>query len=128
MKVLLRLSKYAWRHPWHLVGAYLTMTLATVSAMAVPPLLGIAIDQALESGLRSRLLLLALGVIGISVLRALFSYGQNYLAEALSHIVAYELRNDIFEKLQGLTCGEVVGVYCQGFFELFPSLIVGLLF
>ena len=83
----------------------MTMTLATLSAMAVPPLLGTAVDQALESGLRSRLLLLALAVIGVSVLRAVFSYGQNYLAEALSHIVAYELRNDIFEKLQGLSFG-----------------------
>lgn len=105
MKVLLRLSKYAWRHPWYLVGAYVTMTLATLSAMAVPPLLGIAVDQALASGLRSQLFLLALAVIGVSVLRALFSYGQNYLAEALSHIVAYELRNDIFEKLQSLSFG-----------------------
>ena len=103
MKVLHRLSKYAWRHPWYLGGAYLTMTLATLSAMVVPPLLGTAIDRALESGLRSQLLWLALGVIGISVLRALFSYGQNYLAEGLSHIVAYDLRNDIFEKLQGLS-------------------------
>jgi ATP-binding cassette subfamily B protein len=81
------------------------MTLATLSAMAVPPLLGIAVDQALASGLRSQLFLLALAVIGVSVLRALFSYGQNYLAEALSHIVAYELRNDIFEKLQSLSFG-----------------------
>ena len=105
MKVLLRLSKYAWRHPWYLVGAYVTMTLATLSAMAVPPLLGIAVDQALASGLRSQLFLLALAVIGVSVLRALFYYGQNYLAEALSHIVAYELRNDIFEKLQSLSFG-----------------------
>jgi len=105
LKILLRLSRYAWRHPSYLVGAYLTMTLATLSAMAVPPLLGTAVDRALESGLRSQLLLIALGVIGISVLRALFSYGQNYLAEALSHIVAYELRNDIFEKLQGLSFG-----------------------
>ena len=105
MRVLLRLSKYAWRHPWYLVGAYVTMTLATLSAMAVPPLLGTAVDQALESGLRSQLFLLALAVIGVSVLRALFSYGQNYLAEALSHIVAYELRNDIFEKLQSLSFG-----------------------
>ena len=83
----------------------MTMAFATVSAMAVPPLLGTAVDQALASGLRSRLLLLALGVIGVSALRALFSYGQNYLAEALSHIVAYELRNDIFEKFQGLSFG-----------------------
>ena len=83
----------------------MTMTLATLSAMAVPPLLGTAVDQALESGLRSQLFLLALAVIGASVLRALFSYGQNYLAEALSHIVAYELRNDIFEKLQSLSFG-----------------------
>ena len=105
MKVLFRLSKYAWRHPRHLAGAYVTMTGATLAAVVVPRLLGTAIDQALESGLRSQLLLLALGVTAVSVLRGLFSYGQNYLAEALSHTVANELRNDFFEKLQSLSFG-----------------------
>ncbi len=105
MKVLIRLSRYAWRHPWYLWGAYVAMSAATLSALVIPPLLGTAIDSALESGLQRQLLLLALVVIGVSVFRAAFSYGQSYLSEALAHIVSYELRNDIFEKLQQLSFG-----------------------
>ena len=105
MRVLLRLSRYAWRHPWYLAGAYVAMSIATLAALVVPPLLGTAVDRALESGLRSQLLLLALVVIGVSAVRAVFSYGQSYLSEALAHIVSYELRNDIFEKLQHLGFG-----------------------
>ena len=105
MRILLRLALYATRHPRHLIGAYVSMAVATLSALVIPRLLGTAIDQALESGLRSELLVLALLIVGISVVRGIFSYGENYLAEALSQRAAYDLRNDIFRKLQGLSFG-----------------------
>ena len=78
---------------------------ATFAAMVVPWLLGTAIDSALASGVRSQLLLLAGGIIAVSLLRGLFGYGQNYLAEAVSQRAAYDLRNDFFEKLQSLSFG-----------------------
>ena len=81
------------------------MSGATLSAMVVPYLLGNAIDQALRSGLRSQLLLLAGGIILVSLFRALFGYGQNYLAEAVSQRTAFDIRNDFFRKLQGLSFG-----------------------
>ena len=105
MRILLRLAFYATRHPRHLIGAYVSMAVATLSALVIPRLLGTAIDQALESGLRSELLVLALLIVGVSVVRGTFSYGENYLAEALSQRAAYDLRNDIFRKLQGLSFG-----------------------
>ena len=56
MRVVLRLTKYAFRHKWYLVGAYATMVASTLSAMVIPRILGDAIDEALASGLQSRLL------------------------------------------------------------------------
>ena len=105
MKVLLRLTKYAWGHKWLLIGAYLAMTLATVSAMVIPRLLGTAIDEALETGLRSKLLVLAGIILLVSSLKGVFSYGQRYWSEALSQQTAFDLRNDFFKKLQGLSFG-----------------------
>ena len=40
MKVLLRLTGYAWAHRVHLGGAYLTMSASTVSMMFMPYFLG----------------------------------------------------------------------------------------
>ena len=105
MKILLRLSKYGFRHKRQLAGAYVTMLGATAAAMVVPRLLGTAIDSALTSGLQSQFLLLAGGIIAVSLLRGLFGYGQNYLAEEVSQRAAYDLRNDFFEKLQSLSFG-----------------------
>ena len=105
MRVLIRLLGYGWRQKWYLVGAYVTMSGATLSSMAVPLLLGSAIDGALESGVQRQLLLLALAILAVSALRGIFGYGQSYLAEAVSQRAAYELRKDIFRKLQALSFG-----------------------
>ena len=105
MRTLIRLTGYAWRYKWHMAGAYVTMSAATVAAMFIPFLLGNAIDQALASGLRSRLLLLAGGILLVSLLRGAFAYGQTYLAESVSQRAAYDLRDDFFRKLQSLSFG-----------------------
>ena len=105
MKVLLRLTGYAWAHRVHLGGAYLTMSASTVSMMFVPYFLGTAIDEVLANGSSGRLLLLAGGIMLVSVLRGLFSYGQTYLAEMVSQKAAFDIRQDIFRKLQSLSFG-----------------------
>ena len=105
MKILLRLTGYGWRQKWYLAGAIVTMSAATLSMMAIPALLGGAINTALESGLRSELLLLGGAILLVSALRGGFSYGQTYLGEAVSQRAAYDLRNDIFRKLQSLSFG-----------------------
>ena len=103
MGIFIRLTGYGWRHQWYLLGAFVTMSLSTVSIMAIPVLLGSAIDEAVSSGLRSQLLRLAGLILLVSLLRALLSYGQGYLAEAVSQKAAYDLRNDFFRKLQSLS-------------------------
>jgi len=49
------------------------MIVATASALIVPYLLGTAIDEALQSGLKSNLLILAVVILVISILRGMFS-------------------------------------------------------
>ncbi len=103
MRVALRLTKYAFRHKWHLIGAYLAMLASTLAAMVIPRMLGSAIDEALASGLQSRLLALAAVILLFSALRGVFSYAQRYLSESLSQKSAYDLRNDFFRKLQSMS-------------------------
>ena len=105
MRVVFRLTKYAFRHKWYLIGAYAAMIASTLSAMVIPRMLGDAIDEALASGLQSRLLLLAGVIVLFSLLRGVFSYGQRYLSESLSQRSAYDLREDFFRKLQSMSFG-----------------------
>ena len=81
------------------------MIATTVSSMAVPYMLGTAIDEAIGNGTRSTVIFIALGVILVSVLRGGLSFGQSYLAEALSQKATFDLREDFFKKLQSLSFG-----------------------
>ena len=105
MRVVFRLTKYAFRHKRYLVGAYAAMVASTLSAMVIPRILGDAIDEALASGLQSRLLLLAGVIVLFGLLMGVFSFGQRYLSESLSQRSAYDLREDFFRKLQGMSFG-----------------------
>ena len=105
MRVLVRLTRYAFRHRWYLIGAYAAMVASSLSALVIPRMLGEAVDEALVSGLQSRLLQLATVIVLFSLLRGIFSYGQRYLSESLSQRSAYDLREDFFMKLQGMSFG-----------------------
>ena len=105
MRVLLRLTAYAWRQRVYLGGAYLAMAASTVSVMFLPILLGRAIDTALESGQSSSLLLLAGAIMLVSAMRGLFGYAQTYLSESVSQRAAFDIREDFFRKLQSLSFG-----------------------
>ncbi|MBI4233438.1 MAG: ABC transporter ATP-binding protein, partial [Chloroflexi bacterium] len=103
MRILLRLTALAWRYRSRLLAAYVCVLAATGFSLAVPRLLGSAVDQALTSGELRRLVALALAVLAASALRGLFSYGQSYLGEWISQRVAYDLRNALYDKLQHLS-------------------------
>ncbi len=105
LAVLIRLSRYGINHKRYMAGAFLALAGAAATAMFVPYLLGVAIDMAVESGLERDLLVVAGAILAVSVLRGIFGYGQNYLSEAVAEKAAYDLRNDFFRKLQGLSFG-----------------------
>jgi len=49
------------------------------------------------------ILIAGLTVVVFAIARGVFSFAQNYLAQALSQNIAFELRNDIFAKIQRLS-------------------------
>lgn len=103
MRVLARLLVYTWRYRNRLLLAYLCLVAATLLSLAVPRLIGWAIDTALTGGSSTNLFALALLILGISALRGVLSYGQSYLGESVSQRVAYDLRNAFYDKLQRLS-------------------------
>ena len=105
LRVLLRLSRYGLNHKRYMAGAFLALSGASATAMFIPRFLGLAIDRTVENGLERDLLVIAGAILAVSVLRGIFGYGQNYLSEAVAEKAAYDLRNDFFRKLQGLSFG-----------------------
>ena len=105
MKIVLRLIRLALKHKWLLIGSYACLFASSLAFLAIPMILGTAIDSVLESGMQSRLMYLALVIVAAAAVRGVFAYGQMYLGEAMSQRVAYDLRNAFYDRLQRLSFG-----------------------
>ena len=97
--------RYGLSYRWRLTVAMLVMLGAVASSMAIPRLLGTAIDSALVGGVRADLAILAGVIIGLGLIRGLTGYFQSYLSEGVSQRAAFDIRNEFFEKLQRLSFG-----------------------
>ncbi len=85
------------------LGAVVCLGFSTGFALIVPWLLAWVIDTGLQHGQFSTLLLATGAILVTSSLRGLFAYGQGYLSQALSNLVAYDLRNNVYDHLQTLS-------------------------
>ncbi|HUY76473.1 MAG TPA: ABC transporter ATP-binding protein [Ktedonobacterales bacterium] len=85
------------------VGAVVCAILATVFALIVPWLLQLVVSNGVGSGQWSYLLLASLAVLVVSALRGVAAYGQGYYSQAISVLLAYDLRNKVYDHLQRLS-------------------------
>jgi ATP-binding cassette subfamily B multidrug efflux pump len=98
-RVLGHLKKY-----WLVaLGAYLSLLVVTAGNLVTPRLLQVVIDQGISGKNMSVILWMALGLVALALGRALFQFAQGYLSERASQGVAYDLRNALYAKIQGLS-------------------------
>jgi ABC-type multidrug transport system fused ATPase/permease subunit len=112
MKVILRLIVFI-RSRWGWLGlAFGCMVASTLFAMIIPRMLGDGIDTALRVGSgflwwpmaqETAIWLVAGTIIVASALRGASDYGQQFLAEAVSQKISYDIRNAIYDRLQRLS-------------------------
>lgn len=114
MQILLRIIKMAWRYRVRLALAYLSFFAAIGFALLVPRLFGESIDRLirfdpadgriipLEVG-TSTLALLALALLGASLMRGFADFARTYTTDSLSQKVSYDLRHLLYDKLQHLS-------------------------
>src|SRR5437867_4295219 len=103
MKSLQRAVKYL-RPFWHIaLGALLSLLLVTAANLLSPQILRLVIDQGINAGNIQALIWATVGLIGVAVVRGLFSFTQGYLSEKSSQSVAYEMRNALFNKIENLS-------------------------
>lgn len=100
--ILYRLLKHVWPYRWRVLTASFMMLIATVTTLAGPYIIKVAIDSAiLTSDFRQLNWLTFLFAITF-FFNWFSSYWQNYLMSWVGQKVIFSLRQSIFEKLQGL--------------------------
>ncbi|WP_208345152.1 ABC transporter ATP-binding protein [Aetokthonos hydrillicola] len=90
-------------YPFISIGALLSLLLLTLTNAATPQLFRWAIDQGIAKKDLQVVFQSASLMVAISIARGLFNFGQTFWAEAASQGVAYDLRNQIFRKIQNLS-------------------------
>ncbi|TME33917.1 MAG: ABC transporter ATP-binding protein [Chloroflexi bacterium] len=108
---LLRAVRYVARHRRLAVLAYGSLFVATAAQLMVPQLVRIIIDSVIggiqlqsDRSLAIQALLGAMvAIVVFSAVRAVFAFGQQYNAERISQNVAFDLRNELFARIQRLS-------------------------
>ena len=104
----------AWRYRVRLILAYASLFAAIGFSLLIPYILGQAVELltsrdedgkilSLGDVERSTLVLMALGLLGASLMRGLFDFGRTYTTDTLAQKVAYDIRNSLYDKLQHLS-------------------------
>jgi ATP-binding cassette, subfamily B, multidrug efflux pump len=109
---LRRIAKMALRYRVQFPLAIFAVIIAGIFQLLMPRYLGQSVDYATgllggasasQSAAEEALWTAAGLLVGVSILRGLFTMLHNYLGEAIGQQIAYQLRLDYFEKLQRLS-------------------------
>ena len=124
MSILWRITLIAWQFRVRLILGYVTFIGAIFFSLAIPWIIGDGIDQLVHAEVvinaagnevqqittvtdfgevRPTLLWLAGALFVFSIMRGLFDFGRTYTTDSLSQLVAYDLRNKMYDKLQNLS-------------------------
>ena len=101
-RLMARLLRYLKPYRWPVAGAIALLMLASGFAVVGPYLTKIALDEAIPQGDGRQLALLAILFLGATVLVFVFQYAQAIVTTWLGQRVMYDLRTQIFRKLQRL--------------------------
>ncbi len=103
MKQLLRSFRYL-KSYWYLaIGSLFSILLATGAMLLIPRLQQLIIDEGIVVGNISAVVSFTMAMIGVALTRALFQFGQGALAARAAQGVAYDMRNDVYDRIQSLS-------------------------
>ena len=109
MNIILRIIKIAFKNKFHITAAYLSMIASAAAYLLLPEVFGNTIDsiaESLDGGVSlstTKILTLSGIIIGLSTIRGIFGFGQQYFSESVSQLAVYEIRNQFFDRIQKLS-------------------------
>lgn len=99
-RLMRRLLRYLRPYRWQVAVAVLVLTLASAAQIVGPWITQLVIDVAIPQADVGYLGRLAAAFIGVTVLAFFLEYAQDILTTWIGQSVMYDLRTEIFEKLQ----------------------------
>ena len=99
-RLMKRLVRYLSPYRWQVALAILVLMLASATQVVGPWLTQLIIDEAIPRGDKEYLALLAVGFMAAILLGVVLRYAQAIITTWLGQSVMYDLRAEIFEKLQ----------------------------
>jgi ATP-binding cassette, subfamily B, multidrug efflux pump len=104
----MRAMRYVGRHQRLALLAYGSLFVATAAQLVVPQFVQNIIDAVArggtgQAGAPQALVSAMFAIVVFSIVRAVFAFGQQYNAERVSQNVAFDLRNELFAKIQRLS-------------------------
>ena len=103
MKTLLRVLPYFKEYRLLMLAGYVAVVGNAFFNLAVPRLIGIAVDDGVARQDVSELVLLSVMIVGSSALRGLCAFAQNYLGESAAQGGSYQLRRALYAHVQQLS-------------------------
>ena len=100
MKILIRILKYLLPYKWQLVFVYAALFLGMGFQLAIPQLLGDAIDNGIIARDLDSLTRTTLLIIAFAIAQAIFMFIRSYGTNSLAERVGNDIRNELYDKFQ----------------------------
>ncbi|MEM6285153.1 MAG: ABC transporter ATP-binding protein [Chloroflexota bacterium] len=98
-----RIMSYIVRYRVWAAAALVGAVAGNLLAVAIPWIIGAVIDEGVQRGDANFMLLAGLGMVGLGILRGVAGFLSRYFGEKLSHYAAFDLRNQMYDKVQHLS-------------------------
>ena len=94
------LYSYMRRYRWGYVRGTLACVATNIVAVQFPRVLGMAVNRMEKGASRELILIFALILVAISLVKGVFLYAQRWILIGISREIEFDLRNDLFRKLE----------------------------
>ncbi len=103
MKQLVRSLRFLKPYLWFTIGSLMALVVSSGAMLVLPRLTQYVIDQGIAQNDLPHVIRLTLAMIGLAVARAFFQFAQGALAARSAQGVAYDLRNELYGRIQSLS-------------------------
>jgi ATP-binding cassette subfamily B multidrug efflux pump len=103
VKHLLRAARFLGKYKGLIVGGFVSLLLANAASLIQPQFTRLIVDRGIGSGNVAIVIWMAVGLVGLAILQAGFSFLQGMLMVRTAQGVAYDMRNRLYAKIQALS-------------------------